>query len=324
MLSSTQKKRLNEAAAEKKRFNRKIKTLEAQILRLQNANKAVRLRETTLKKTVVTSKATNKALSRRLIAAEKEVEKLEIDVEFQAMTKKKVESHRKVLSKKVAHMVQTGYDVGEGGSILGLKKQIADYEKKNELFERQNTKLLDENNKLTRSLEILQSRNDVLRAQNESKKTEMEVKKIELKMKHEELMLKRDIQKTEGKMAVEKQKVDMAVRQMKAKCVASEATNVAKVHARAKEADDKAASYAKRKKSSYFGSNMVSLKFYFLKFRFFFFPNTNIDLRFQRSSFKAQPRGSGGPGGVSLSSWVWATPRITSSDDGSCHVATWL
>ena len=98
----------------------------------------------------------------------------------------------------------------------------------------------------------------------------MEVRKIELKMKHEELMLKRDIQKTEGRMAVEKQKVDMAVRQMKAKCAASEATNVAKVHARAKEADDKAESYAKRKKSTYFGSNMVSLYNYFCKILIFF------------------------------------------------------
>ena len=35
------------------------------------------------------------------------------------------------------------------------------------------------------------------------------VKKIKLKMKHKELMLKRDIQKTEGGMVVERQKVNM-------------------------------------------------------------------------------------------------------------------
>ena len=118
----------------------------------------------------------------------------------------------------------------------------------------------------------MQARNEVLRAQNESKKYEMEVKKMEMKMKHEEILMQRDIQKSKDKMAMERQKSEMAVKHMEAKFAASEASNVAKVKSRTKEANDKAESYAKRRKATYFGSNMVCLYIFCVNiFNFIFY-----------------------------------------------------
>ena len=118
-------------------------------------------------------------------------------------------------------------------------------------------------------METLQARNEVLRALKKLKKHEMEVKKLEIKMQHEEISMQHDIHKNKDQMALERQKVNMAVRQMEAKFSASKASNVAKVNNHTREAKEKSESYAKRRKSTYFGSNVVSLYLFYYKIVFF-------------------------------------------------------
>ena len=107
-------------------------------------------------------------------------------------------------------------------------------------------------------MESLQARNEVFCAEGASKKAAAEVRKLELKHQLEELAMKREIRCTEDKIRLEKEKVEMNLKQLEAKFSASQDFNEAKSSSCVQEAQEKAEAAAKRRKASYFGSNLVS------------------------------------------------------------------
>ena len=213
-----------------------------------------------MKAAVAAHKRTNKALLARLIAAERKAEELEEQLQFEVSSSKEVAAKRISLEKKISSIAKIPMDDGVKLTPTQLKDRLKKATKQVELWEAENAKLSATNLKLERQVESLQSRNEVLRAKSASKKVAAEVRKLELKHQIEELAMKREIRRAEDRIRLEREKADMNLKQMEAKFSASQASNEAKSSRRVQEAQEKAEAAAKRRKASYFGSNLVSCR----------------------------------------------------------------
>jgi hypothetical protein len=135
-----------------------------------------------------------------------------------------------------------------------------------DLWAKQNEKTKEEKEKLERQVESLQSRIEVLKANLETQKAANDVKKLELKKGLEELAMQRETRRVDDRIRLEKEKAVLEVKKMEVKFVASEAAQEAKSTRRVADAHEKTEAIAKRRKASYFGSNMVSCHVFFLCF----------------------------------------------------------
>ena len=81
--------------------------------------------------------------------------------------------------------------------------------------------------------------------------------------------MNREAQRINDRIRLEREKLEMSIMQLQAKQSASIASNDAKSSRRVQEAKEKAEATAKRRKASWFGSNMVGCHVDIMKFLFF-------------------------------------------------------
>ena len=264
ILPEEERQRRKKESAKKKRLNRKIKGLEDKVLKIGAKNQKLQKQEKDWKAELARQKRTNKVLSSCLIAAERKVEELKEELHFESEASKKIASKTSTLEAKIKKLSK------EAGSEVGditprqMRAHLQKAEKQVNLWMRESEKLLNEKAKLERQVEALQARNEVLRAEASSKKTQADVPKMELKLEIDQLNMKREAQRIEDKIRLEREKSEMRLRQLEAKHSASIASNDAKYSHRVQEAKEKAEAAAKRRKASYFGSNLVSCRVNFV------------------------------------------------------------
>jgi hypothetical protein len=170
-----------------------------------------------MKAAVAAHKRTNKALLARLIAAERKVEELEEQHQFEVLSSKEVAAKSISLEKKISAMAKIMMDNGVKLTPTQLKDRLKKATKQVDLWAAENTKLLATNLKLERQVESLQSQNEVLPAKSASKKVAVEVRKLELKHQLEDLAMKREICCAEDKIRLKCEKANMNLKQMEAK-----------------------------------------------------------------------------------------------------------
>ena len=101
------------------------------------------------------------------------------------------------------------------------------------------------------------------------KKAKAKVCKMEIKLQKDELAMKHKAQRNGDRIWLEREKSEMSIRQWQAKQSASIASNDAKSSRHVQEAKEKAEATAKRRKATWFGSNMVGCHVVIMKFLFF-------------------------------------------------------
>jgi DNA repair exonuclease SbcCD ATPase subunit len=266
VLPAEERRRRELESLEKKRLNRKIKALEAKIEKLSKQKVDVTAEFKTAKAELVRQKRTNKALSARLILMERKAEELEEQVDFQEEKSKEADSKTDSLKKRIQKMKESGaVELGDMSPKV-LLGRLTKATTQLDLWKKENAKIVAEKEKLARQLESLQGRFEVVKANLEIQKAANDVKKMQLKKEFEELAMQRESRRVDDKIRLEKEKAALEVKKMEAKFVASEAAHEAKSTRRVAEAHEKTEAIAKRRKASYFGSNMVSCHVFFLCF----------------------------------------------------------
>ena len=266
VLPAEERRRRELESLEKKRLNRKIKALETKVEKLEKQKKSALEESKRSKAELTRQQRTNKALSSRLNVAERKVEELEEELDFQESKNKEAVSKTDSLKKRMEKLKESGaVELGDLSPKV-LQGRLNKAIKQLDLWAKQNEKTKEEKEKLERQVESLQSQIEVLKANLETQKAANDVKKLELKKGLEELAMQRETRRVDDRIRIEKEKAALEVKKMEAKFVASEAAHKAKLTRSVDEAHEKTEAIAKRRKAPYFGSNMVSCHVFFLCF----------------------------------------------------------